>query len=74
MSELLKAYAEAVESRSGTLAALTEEHKLAAAANVLVEVENYVRRYKAELKRIEKARRTAMPGFLRDIEESLSHD
>ena len=71
MSELLKAYAEAIESRSETLARLTDENKTAAATAVLTEVESYVRRYKYELKRVIKARKDAMPGFLRDAEDAL---
>jgi hypothetical protein len=71
ISGLLKAYGEAIESHSDTLAYLTDEDKLAAAAAVLSELKLYVRKYDIELKRIIKARKDAMPGFLRDVEAGL---
>jgi hypothetical protein len=71
MSDLLKAYAEAIESRADTLAYLTAEGKLAAAEVALLELKPYVRKFEVELKRIIKARRSAMPGFLRDAEDAL---
>jgi len=69
--DLLKAYAEAIESRADTLEYLTAEDKLAAAEAALLELKPYVRKYEIELKRIIKARRDAMPGFLRDVEAGL---
>jgi hypothetical protein len=54
-----------------TLAYLTAEDKLAAAEVALLELKPYVRKFEVELKRIIKARRSAMPGFLRDAEDAL---
>jgi hypothetical protein len=73
MSDLLKAYGEAIDSRSDTLAYLTDEDKLAAAEVALSELKQYIRKYDIELKRVIKARKDAMPGFLRDVEARGRH-
>ncbi len=70
MSKLLKEYAYAIESRSEALETLTAYDKVVAAEVVLGEIESLVRRYKVELKRVIKAQRSAMLGFLRDAEDS----
>ena len=71
MNDLLKAYGEAIESRADTLAYLTDEGKLAEAEAALSELKQYVRKYEIELKRVVKARKDAMPGFLRDVEAGI---
>ena len=44
---------------------------LAAAEAALSELKQYVREYEIELKRVVKARKDAMPGFLRDVEAGI---
>ena len=69
MSDLLKTYAKAIESRSADLETLTADDKIVAALSVLTEIVSLTRRYSVELRRVTKARRAAMPGFLRDAED-----
>jgi hypothetical protein len=71
MSQLLNTYVGALESRVQELARLTAEGKTIVCSQVVLkDVESLVRRYKIELRRVNKARRDAMPGFLRDVEET----